>query len=190
MGVTRVKEKEGKEQKPKKEEGKPKKIEKPKVEMKEIIRVVGTDLDGAKPIIRVLRKIKGISHAMSKIICTVSGIEETRSLGSLTESEIRSIEEIIKDPVKFGIPAYVINRRKDRESGSDIHLTGPDLDVAKKFDVQNMVNMRSYRGSRHMFGLPAHGQRTRSSFRKGKSVGVVRKEIKIVQEKSEKKEKK
>lgn len=194
MGVTKVKEPEEEKPeekrtvKPKRVE-KPKEIQKPKEEIRELIRVAGTDLDGSKSIIRALKKIKGISYAMSKIICAVSGIDANRRLGSLTESEIKNIEEIIKDPIKFGIPPYVVNRRKDRGTGRDIHLTGPDLEVVKKFDIQRMVDMKSYKGSRHMFGLPVRGQRTRSSFRKGKVVGVVRKAVRIVQEKEGKEKK-
>ena len=181
MGVTRVKEKRDKKA------VKAKKVTKAREEIREIIRVSGTDLDGSKPLIRALKKIKGISHNISKAICTVSGIDANKRLGSLTESEIKKIEEVIKDPLKFGIPVRLANRKKDRETGKDVHLTGPDLDIAKRFDIQKEIDMKSYKGTRHMFGLPARGQRTRSSFRKGKVVGVVRKSVRIVQEKKGKK---
>jgi small subunit ribosomal protein S13 len=38
-----------------------------------------------------------------------------------------------------------------------------------------MKKIKSYKGIRHMFNLPVRGQRTKGNFRKGKSVGVVRK---------------
>ncbi len=66
-------------------------------------------------------------------------------------------------------------------------MTGPELDVTKKFDIQGKIDIKSYKGTRHMFGLPVRGQRTRSSFRKGKIVGVVRKSVRIIQEKKGKK---
>lgn len=186
MGVTKVK-----EEREKKRERKvgPKKAKKPK-EIRTIIRVVGTDLDGETPIIQALRKIKGIGHAMSKAICTVSGIGPKRKLGSLNEGEIKKLEEIIKKPMKFGIPSTLVNRRRDIEIGKDLHLTGPDLEMIKKFDIKRMIDMKSYKGVRHMFGLPVRGQRTKSSFRKGRIVGVVRKGVRIAMEKKKGKVKK
>jgi small subunit ribosomal protein S13 len=190
MGVTRVRDLEAKPEEKKVE--KPKKIEKPKVEAKAIVRVAGTDLDGEKPLIHALRGIKGISYAMSKAVCKVSGFEPNVKLGALTETDIEKLEKIIKSPVEFGIPAYLVNRRKDIETGQNIHLTGSDLDVARKFDIQRYIDIKSYRGWRHMLGQPVRGQRTRSSFReRGRVVGVMRKEIRLqMAKKEESKEKK
>lgn len=190
MGAKKVKKSEEKEKK----EGEVKPEKKPKTQVKEIIgeivRVSGTDLDGRKPLIRAIRQIKGISYNMSKAVCFVSGIEPNRKLSTLKEDEIKKIEEIIKDPLKFGIPYHLLNRRKDLETGKDMHLTGPDLDVSRKFDIQRYVDLKSYKGLRHMYGLPVRGQRTKSSFRKGRTMGVIRKAAKIVQEKAATEEKK
>ncbi len=185
MGVTRVKE-EGKEKVKEKKKEKVVKIKK-KTEPKTIVRVAGTDLDGEKPLVRALKKIKGISFTMSKAICAASGFDPQRKLSTLSEEEIKKIEEVIKDPIKFGVPAYLVNRRKDRTTGKNMHLTGPDLDIATKLDIERMINIKSYKGVRHMLGLPVRGQRTRSSFRKGRAVGVVRKAVKIATKKEEKK---
>ena len=185
MGVTKVKEKEKGE---KKKIAKPAKKEKPR-EIKNIVRVAGTNLDGSKSIIQALKKIKGISHVMSKAICDVSGFSPYEKLGSLKEKDIEMLEKIINDPVKFGIPVYLLNRRKDRETGKDLHVVGADFEMNKKFDIQNMVNLKSYKGVRHMFGLPVRGQRTRSSFRKGKIVGVVKKSVRIKMEKGKEEKK-
>ena len=59
------------------------------------------------------------------------------------------------------------------------------LETAKKFDIQRMVDLKTYKGIRHMLGLPVRGQRTRSSFRKGRVVGVVRKAVKLAMKKAE-----
>ncbi|MDI6798482.1 MAG: 30S ribosomal protein S13 [Candidatus Aenigmarchaeota archaeon] len=187
MGVTKVKVPEEKEKE--KKVVKPIKIERPKVEIKTIVRVAGTDLDGEKPLIRALKRIKGIGHTMSKAICIASGFDPKTKLGSLSESEIKKIEEVIKDPVKFGVPTYLVNRRRDIETGKDMHVTGPDLEITKKFDVQRMIDLKTYKGVRHMLGLPVRGQRTRSSFRKGRVVGVVRKAVRIAMTKKEEKKK-
>jgi small subunit ribosomal protein S13 len=191
MGVTKPKD-ESKE-KPKEEEKKVEKSIKPKKEeMVTIIRVAGTDLNGEKPLIRAINKIRGISYTTSKAICKVGGFDPKVKLSQLSEKDREKLEKIIKTPYKFGIPIFLINRRRDRETGEDLHLTGADLDIARKFDIKRYVDLKTYRGWRHMFGQPVRGQRTRSSFReRGKSVGVVRKQVQAQMGKpAEKKEEK
>lgn len=167
----------GKEE-PKQEE---KKEEKKKPEARRdipqlIIRVVGTDLDGGKPVGRALRKIKGISVATSKAICHAAKINPLTKLGSLSESEISNLENVIKNPVNFNVPTFLVNRKRDLATGADMHLTSSDLDIARRFDVQRYINLRTYRGWRHMLGQPVRGQRTRSTFRvTGMAVGVMKK---------------
>lgn len=171
MGVTRVKAEveEEKKEKPKEKI----KIVKPK-KAKAIVRVAGTDLDGEKSTWIALKKIKGIGFGMSKAICKVAGIDSKIKLKDLDEKQIEKIEEIIKDPGKFGIPSFLFNRRKDFETGKDLHLTSSELEITQKFDVQRMIDLKTYKGVRHMLGLPVRGQKTRSSFRKGRTIGVVR----------------
>lgn len=141
-----------------------------------VIRVAGTDLDGTKPVIRALRKIKGIGFVMSNAICSAAKINPSTKLSDLTEDQISNLEKIIKNPVNFGIPPFLVNRRRDMATGNDIHLTSSDLDITKKFDIQRYVDLRTYRGWRHMLGQPVRGQETRSSFRqRGVTVGVMKK---------------
>ncbi len=175
MGSTKIKAKDAaKKEEPKKEEKK-----KPEVRRdipKQIIRVAGTDLDGEKSVMRALRKIKGISVVTSKAICLVAKIDSSTKLGMLNEAEITNLENVIKNPTNFGVPTFLVNRRRDLATGADIHLTSSDLDIARRFDVQRHINLRTYRGWRHMLGQPVRGQRTRSSFRvTGMAVGVMKK---------------
>lgn len=182
MGANKPKDenKEKPKEEKKKEVAKPVKMERPKSEApRTLVRVANTDLDGEKPLIRAMGKVKGISNAMARAVCLTSGLDQTRKLGSLNEAEIKALEEIIADPIKFGIPNYLVNRRKDYETGKDMHLTGSDFDVARKFDIQRLVDMRSYKGWRHMLGQPVRGQRTKAHFRGGTIVGVMRKAIKL-----------
>jgi small subunit ribosomal protein S13 len=176
------------------EKPKEKKVEKKPVaekkKIKMLVRVAGTDLDGEKPLRNAIMGIKGISHAMSKAICEVGSFNPDESLGSLKEEELARLEAIIKEPKKFGVPSWILSRRKEPESGSDLHPTGADVDMVRKFDIQRMVDLKTYRGTRHMLGLPVRGQRTRSSFRKGRVVGVIKKAIKIALEKSRAEEEK
>jgi len=166
----------------KREEKKEPKREERKRELKTIVRMINTDLDGELPLRRALRGIKGISHAIANAICNASGYDPKMKLNSLNENDIAKIEEVIRNPEKFGVPVWSLNRRRDIESGMDVHLSGQDLEIAKRFDIQRLVDAKTYRGVRHMLGLPARGQRTRSSFRKGRVVGVIRKSVRIVQQ--------
>jgi len=147
--------------------------------MRVVVRVLGTDLDGERGVQNAILKIRGVGHTFAKAVCETAKIDPKRKLGSFTESEISDLEEVIKDPTKFGIPAWIVNRRRDMETGEDMHKTSSDVDVSKKFDVQRMIDKKSYKGVRHMLGLPVRGQRTKSSFRKGKTVGVVRRAARI-----------
>ncbi len=149
--------------------------EKPNQELRGIIRILGSDMKGERNLYVSLQGIKGVGPNIANAICKIGKFDRNRKIGTLTDQEIKKIEEVLADPMKAGIPEWMFNRKKDPETGENIHMTGPDLPFRQKEDIKGMIRNRNYRGIRHMFGLPVRGQRTRSSFRKGKSVGVVRK---------------
>ena len=144
-------------------------------QLRGIVRIVGTDVKGETQLFTSLQKIKGVGGNLANAVCRVHKFDRNRKIGSLTDAEIKKIEETLKNPEKFGIPSWAFNRRKDFETGEDKHIVGPNLKFTREQDVKKMIRIKSYKGVRHMFGLPVRGQRTRSSFRKGKTVGVVRK---------------
>ena len=92
--------------------------------------------------------------------------------------QANQLDEIIKEPAKFGIPSWLFNRKKDPEDNTDKHLVGSTLTFVQDNDIKMMKKMKSYKGIRHSLGLPVRGQRTRSNFRrnKGKVMGVKKKE--------------
>ncbi|MCD6591345.1 MAG: 30S ribosomal protein S13 [Candidatus Aenigmarchaeota archaeon] len=143
-------------------------------EKKSIIRLGESNLDGNKRVSVALRGIKGVSFSFANAVAYVSGLGNKR-LGELSDEEIAKIEDIINNPSKHGIPSWLYNRRKDFETGENKHLTGSQLEITKKLDIDREKKLRSYRGVRHSLGLPVRGQRTRGSFRKGRTVGVSRK---------------
>jgi len=103
-------------------------------------------------------------------------IDKNRKIGSLGNEEIKNISEFIKNPK---VPDHIVNRRNDFETGKNKHLIGSDLELQKEFDIKKLKKIKSYKGYRHMAGLPLRGQRTRSHFRKNKSKGVgIKKKIK------------
>jgi small subunit ribosomal protein S13 len=110
----------------------------------------------------------------------------------LSQEEIEKIEDCLKNPAKYNIPSFLFNRRRDPESGLDMHLVGPDVDIFRSMDIKREIELKTYKGFRHMYGQPVRGQRTRSHFRHGRTVGVLRGKMKQLaqQQAKEKKEEK
>jgi len=136
--------------------------------VKYIVRIHNTDVDGEKSLSRALHKIKGISVMFSNAICFVSKIDPAKKAGLLSDDEVKKLNEIIADPLKAGIPLWMLNRRKDPADGTDNHILTSDLDFTKANDIKLMQKIRCYKGVRHSSRLPVRGQKTRSNFRKNK----------------------
>lgn len=153
-------------------------------ELRGIVRIAGTDLKGEDQLYTSLQRIKGVGGSLANAICRVHNLDRNRKVGTLTTQEIKKIEETLKNPTKFGIPSWLLNRRKDTETGEDKHLVGAELRFVQEEDIKRMIRIKCYKGVRHMLGLPVRGQRTRSSFRKGRTVGVVRKKAKPAKKKA------
>ncbi|MEM3020600.1 MAG: 30S ribosomal protein S13 [Candidatus Micrarchaeaceae archaeon] len=144
-----------------------------------IIRIAGRDIDGSLPIYRALFKIKGIGLNMANALTYSIGkklsIPASAKLGELSEKQIESIEEIIKKPAEYSVPRYMLNKRKDFETGADVHYVGNDLTFSIRQDVNREVNLRTWKGYRHQYGQKVRGQHTRSTGRTGATMGVVKK---------------
>jgi small subunit ribosomal protein S13 len=145
------------------------------MEFKHIVRLVGNDLDGSRNVAYALTKIKGVNIRLAKAIVKKADIPLERRLGFLSDIEIRKIEEVVKNLEDYDLPAWLLNRRRDLETGKDVHLTTSDLDLKIKEDVERKKTIRSWQGYRHAYGLRVRGQKTRTTGRKGKSVGVKKK---------------
>ena len=143
---------------------------------KHIIRVINTDLVGSKPLIQALRKIKGVGFMFANAVCELTAIDKSKKAGYLSHLEISKLEEAIKDPVPMGAPTWMLNRRKDYETGNDMHIVETDRKFTIDNDIKRLKKTKSFKGLRHQWGLPLRGQRTKSNFRrnKGKGLGVKR----------------
>jgi small subunit ribosomal protein S13 len=144
-------------------------------EFRHIVRVVGTDVDGSKKIVYGLGKIRGVGSSFSFAVVRAAKVNPEARTGNLSEAEISRIEDVIRDPGKHGIPGRLFNRRKDLETGRDMHIVGPDLVLRQKADIDFMKDIRTWKGIRHTLGLKVRGQRTRTTGRSGKAVGVKKK---------------
>lgn len=143
-------------------------------DFKHIVRIAGTDIDGHKQVRWALTGIRGIGVNFATIVCRVAGIDPFQKAGYLKEEDVKKIEAILTNPVEHEIPSWAVNRPKDYETGRDLHLIGAKLVMAWREDVNRLRRIRAYRGIRHELGLPVRGQRTKSNFRRGTTVGVRR----------------
>ncbi len=141
---------------------------------RQLVRVSGIVLDGNKEVYRVLPKIRGIGQNTAQAMMHIMGIDKEIKLGSLTEEEITKIEENILTLNK-NIPSWMTNRQNDYVTGENLHLTGSELEISQREDITRQKRIKSYKGVRHILGLPVRGQRTRTSFRTGSAIGVSRK---------------
>ena len=132
-------------------------------ELKQIVRIIDADITGNKNIYSALRQVTGVSYSFANAICAVIGFDKSKKVGTLSQEDIKKIEEIIKNPSKYKIPSFLLNRRKDYDTGEDKHLIASDLKLITGFDVKRFKKIKSYRGIRHAMGLPVRGQKTKGS---------------------------
>ncbi|MEM0215676.1 MAG: 30S ribosomal protein S13 [Archaeoglobaceae archaeon] len=141
---------------------------------KHIVRIADTDLDGNRNVVHALTGIPGIGIRMARSIVNELGIDGKRKLGTLEDEEIAKIRRLIEEEIeKF--PSWMLNRRADLYTGKNLHLLSKDVNFGRMLDIERLMRIRCYRGVRHAKGKKVRGQRTRSTGRKGRTVGVIRK---------------
>jgi small subunit ribosomal protein S13 len=106
-------------------------------------RISGVDFPRNKQIWVSLQYLYGVGPTNSKQILDKANIKHETKADALTEEEINRIREII-----------------DRE----VPVEG-DLRKELNLNVRRLIEIGSYRGSRHRRSLPVRGQRTRTNAR-------------------------
>ena len=117
-------------------------------------------------------QVRGIGYNFAKAILDVLKIDQNSNIGFLTDSQVEAIEKAMRNPSSFHMPSWFLNRRKDIDSGKDLHLITSDIELNVRNDIEREKNTSSWRGFRHTYGLKVRGQRTRTTGRKGGAVGV------------------
>ncbi|MFB0514654.1 MAG: 30S ribosomal protein S13 [Candidatus Bathyarchaeia archaeon] len=143
----------------------------------EIIRIAGANVDGTRKLPYALTEIKGVGISFAKAIVNKAGLNPNARLGFLSDKEVEEIEDILKNPTKHDVPGWLVNRQKDRETGESLHLIGSDIDLQVKSEIDRMKRIKSWKGYRHSFRLKVRGQRTKTTGRSQKSLGVKKKKI-------------
>ena len=118
-------------------------------------RIEGVDLPRNKRIDIALTSIFGIGRFMAKEILAKAGVDGSRRTVELTEMDVAAIRNVIQ---------------------SDCTVEG-DLRKDVSQNIKRLIDIKSYRGSRHKKGLTVRGQRTHTNARtrKGPKRRVVKK---------------
>ena len=120
-------------------------------------RIAGINIPQNKLVHVGLTYIYGIGDKFSKQICSSLEIPSKKRVNELTDDEILKIREYIDQNYK---------------------VEG-DLRREVSMNVKRLVDLASYRGSRHKKKLPVRGQRTHSNARtrKGKAIAIAGKKL-------------
>jgi small subunit ribosomal protein S13 len=106
-------------------------------------RIAGVDIPRNKQIWVSLQYIYGIGPTLSQRILTQAGVSHNTKADSLTEDEVNRLRELI-----------------DRE-----YKVGGELKKEVNLNIKRLIEIGSYRGIRHRYGLPVRGQQTQTNAR-------------------------
>ena len=105
-------------------------------------RIAGVDLPREKRVEIGLTYVYGIGRKLSNEILNKAGINPDTRVKDLTEAEEIKLREVIHDYTVEG-----------------------DLRREVALNIKRLVEIGSYRGTRHRRGLPVRGQRTKTNAR-------------------------
>ena len=106
-------------------------------------RIAGVDIPRDKQVWVALQYIYGIGSTLSHKILNQAGVNSEVKTDNLTEEEVNKIREII-----------------DRE-----YRVEGELRREVNLNIKRLMEIGSYRGSRHRHNLPVRGQNTRTNAR-------------------------
>ncbi len=125
-------------------------------------RILGIDIPTNKRVDIALRSIYGVGQLVSKTVLEETGVDPATRAKDLDEEQLSKITKKLQDV---------------EVRGEKVLLEG-DLRRMIGENLKRLKNVKTYRGMRHMRGLPVRGQRTQTNARtrKGpkKTVGVQR----------------
>ena len=148
-----------------------------------ILRVLNTNLDGKVKIMFALTSIRGVGRRFSNIACKKAEIDLGKRAGELSAEEVERLVTIIQNPRQFKVPDWMLNRKKKvrwtvlgpAKDGKFSQVVSNTLDMKLRDDLERLKKIRAHRGLRHYWGLRVRGQRTKTTGRKGRTVGVSKK---------------
>ncbi|VDN13522.1 unnamed protein product [Dibothriocephalus latus] len=94
---------------------------------------------------------------------------------NIDEDEVEKLVTVMANPRQYKIPDWFLNRQKDVEDGKHSQLMSQALDTKLREDLERLKKIRAHRGLRHYWGLRVRGQHTKTTGRRGRTVGVSKK---------------
>ncbi|KXH31013.1 40S ribosomal protein S18 [Colletotrichum simmondsii] len=152
-----------------------------------ILRLLNTNVRGQEKVMYALTKIGGVGRRYSNIVCKKAdgGHEKTdespttvdlnKRAGELTSEELERIVTIIQNPTQYKIPSWFLNRQRDIVDGKDSQILANGVASKLRDDLERLKKIRAHRGLRHYWGLRVRGQHTKTTGRRGRTVGVSKK---------------
>ncbi|KAA8649692.1 40S ribosomal protein uS13 [Aspergillus tanneri] len=140
-----------------------------------ILRLLNTNVDGKQKIMYALTQIKGVGRRYSNLVCKKADVDLSKRAGELTTEELERVVTILQNPTQYKIPTWFLNRQRDITDGKDSQVLSNGLDSKLREDLERLKKIRSHRGLRHYWGLRVRGQHTKTTGRRGRTVGVSKK---------------
>jgi small subunit ribosomal protein S18e len=157
-----------------------------------ILRLLNTNVDGKQKIMYALTKIKGVGRRYSNLVCKKADVDLNKrcvlkwassdlhklipsSAGEITSEELERIVTIIQNPTQYKIPTWFLNRQRDIVDGKDTQVLANSMESKLREDLERLKKIRSHRGLRHYWGLRVRGQHSKTTGRRGRTVGVSKK---------------
>ncbi|KAF3940662.1 hypothetical protein ABW19_dt0205741 [Dactylella cylindrospora] len=140
-----------------------------------ILRLLNTNVDGKQKVMYAMTKIGGVGRRYSNLVCKKADIDLSKRAGELTIEELERIITIIQDPTAYKIPTWFLNRQRDIIDGKNSQILANGLQSKLREDLERLKKIRCHRGLRHYWGLRVRGQHTKTTGRRGRTVGVSKK---------------
>merc|ERR1711874_830936 len=137
--------------------------------------ILNTNIDGRIKVMFAITSIKGVGRRYANIVLKKADIEVTKRAGELSDEEVEKLITIMQNPRHYKIPDWFLNRQKDCKDGKTNQVMANILDNKLREDLERLKKIRAHRGLRHYWGVRVRGQHTKTTGRRGRTVGVSKK---------------
>nr|YP_009424204.1 ribosomal protein S13 [Ulva flexuosa]AQS79869.1 ribosomal protein S13 [Ulva flexuosa] len=101
--------------------------------------ILGTHLNQKQSLLISLQSIFGLNTTNALKVCSLVGVSPKVKLEKLKVNQLNKLMRICREEIDTSLIRYI------------------------QSNVQRLIQLKHYRGARHMFGLPTRGQRTRTN---------------------------
>lgn len=108
-----------------------------------MVYFLNTNLNPKKKVSLALTKIYGLGLYQTSQICDEVGISSEKRIAQITQTELEKLTNFITQNYDIGI----------------------DIKKSKLQNIQRLIKIGTYRGFRHIEGLPVRGQKTHGNSR-------------------------